>query len=62
MVVAAQRAARPQPRGRGPHSKHFEKALEVPCPFHGGKAKHLLKDCATMRGYIRGTLGQPGKA
>jgi hypothetical protein len=24
--------------------------------------KHLLKDCATIRGYIRGTLSQQGKA
>jgi hypothetical protein len=42
--------------------KHFEKALEGPCPFHGGQAKHLLKDCATIRGYIHGTHGQYDKA
>jgi hypothetical protein len=41
---------------------HFEKALEAPCPFHGGQTKHLLKDRATIRCYIRGTLGQQGKA
>jgi hypothetical protein len=37
---------------------HFEKALESPCPFHEGQAKHLLKDYATMKGYIYSTLGQ----
>jgi hypothetical protein len=42
--------------------EHFEKALEAPCPFHSGQAKHLLKDYATIRGYIRGTIGQQGKA
>ena len=36
--------------------------LKTPCPFHGGHAKHLLKGCATIRGYICGTLGQQGKA
>jgi hypothetical protein len=30
--------------------------------FHGGQAKHLLKDCATMRGYICNMLDQQGKA
>jgi hypothetical protein len=40
----------------------LEKVLEAPCPFHRRQAKHLLKDCATIRGYIHGTLGQPGKA
>jgi hypothetical protein len=42
--------------------EHFEKALESPCPFHGEQAKHLLKDYATMKGYICSTLGQQGKA
>jgi hypothetical protein len=41
----------------GAHPEHFEKALEAPCPFHGGQVKHLLKDSATIKGYIRGTLG-----
>ena len=62
MVAAADQVARPQPHGRGPCPEHFEKALEAPCPFHGGQAKRLLKDCATMKGYIRGTLDQQGKA
>ena len=42
--------------------EHFEKVLEAPYPFHGGKAKHLLKDCTTIMGYIRGTLGKQDKA
>jgi hypothetical protein len=37
--------------------EHFEKALEAPCSFHDGQAKHLLKDCSTIRGYIPSTLG-----
>ena len=62
MVATADRATRPQCRARGARPEHFDKALEAPCPFHGGQAKHLLKDCATMKGYIRGTLSQQGKA
>jgi hypothetical protein len=58
MVAAVDRAARPQPRRHGACPEHFEKALEAPYPFHSGQAKHLLKDCTTIRGYIRGTLGQ----
>jgi hypothetical protein len=38
--------------------KHFKKALEALCLFHEGEAKHLLKDYATIRGYICSTLGQ----
>jgi hypothetical protein len=49
---------RPQPCGRGTCSEHFKKVLEAPYPFHGGQAKHLLKDYATMKGYICGTLNQ----
>jgi hypothetical protein len=41
---------------------HFKKVLEAPFLIHRGQAKHLLKDCTTIRGYIRGTLGQQGKA
>ena len=62
MVTVANRAARPWPHERGTCLEHFEKALEAPNPFHGGQAKHLRKDCATMKGYIRGTLDQQGKA
>jgi hypothetical protein len=51
----------PQPHRWGAWPEHFEKALKTPCPFHGGRAKHLLRDCATIRGYIRDTLGQQGK-
>jgi hypothetical protein len=58
MVAMANRAARPQPHRRGARPEHYEKALEAPCPFHGGQAKHLLKDCATMKGYIRNTYDQ----
>jgi hypothetical protein len=57
MVATVDRTARPQPYGCAACPKHFEKTLEAPCSFHGGKAKHLLKGCATIRGYIRGTLG-----
>jgi hypothetical protein len=38
--------------------EHFKKVLEAPWPFHRGPVKHLLKDCTTIRGYIRGTVGQ----
>jgi hypothetical protein len=58
MVIAVDHAARPRPHGHAACLEHFEKALESPCPFHGGQAKHLLKDCNTMKGYIRSTLGQ----
>jgi hypothetical protein len=54
----ADRATRLQPRRRGARPNHFEKTLKDPYPFHGGQAKHLLKDYATVRGYIRSTLGQ----
>ena len=57
MSAVTDRAARPQPRGRGVRPERIKKALEAPCPFHGGQAKHLLKDYATLRGYIRGTIG-----
>jgi hypothetical protein len=56
MVAAADRAAMPQAHRWGTRPEHFEKALETLCPFHGGRAKHLLKDCAAIRGYIRNTL------
>jgi hypothetical protein len=49
------------PRGLGAHPECFEKVLEAPCPFHGGQMKHLLKDCAMIRGYIRDILIQQGK-
>jgi hypothetical protein len=62
MTVMADHVARPQPCGHDTCPEYFEKALEAPCPFHGGQAKHLLKDYATIRGYIDGTLGQQGKA
>jgi hypothetical protein len=62
MVATVDRAARPQPHKHSACPEHFERALEVPCLFHGGQAKHLLKDCATIRGYIYGTLSQQGKA
>jgi hypothetical protein len=62
MTVVADHVTRPQPCGHGTCPEHFEKALEAPCPFHGGQAKHLLKDYATIRGYVDGTLGQQGKA
>jgi hypothetical protein len=62
MGAVADHATRPQPRGCTTHPEHFEKVLEAPCPFYGGQVKHLLKDCTTIRGYIRGTLGQQGKA
>jgi hypothetical protein len=57
MVAAADCAVGPQPFGHAMCPEHFEKALEAPCPFHGGQAKNLLKDCAIIRGYIRDTLG-----
>ena len=57
-MAMADRTAKPQPRGRGASLEHFVKALKVPCPFHGGQAKHLLKGYATMKGYMRSTLGQ----
>jgi hypothetical protein len=57
MVVVADHTTRPQPYKRVACLEHFEKALEAPCLFHGEQAKHLLKDCATIRGYICGTLG-----
>ena len=62
MVAAVDHTTRPQPRGHGARPEHFEKVLEAPYPFHGGQAKHLLKDHATMKGYIHSTLGQQGKA
>jgi hypothetical protein len=62
MVAAADCAARPQPHGHDACPEHFEKALEAPCLFYRGPVKHLLKDYATIMGYIRGTLGQQGKA
>jgi len=62
MVAVADCATRPQPHGCATCPKHFEKELEAPCLFHKGQAKHLLKDYTTIRGYIRGTLGQQGKA
>jgi hypothetical protein len=40
----------------------LRRCSKAPYLFHGGQAKHLLKDCTTIRGYIRGTLGQQGKA
>jgi hypothetical protein len=58
MVAMADHAASPQPRRCAACLEHFEKALEAPYPFHSGQAKHLLKDYATIRGYIRGTIGQ----
>jgi hypothetical protein len=58
MVTAANPATRPQPHGRATHLEHFKKALESPRLFHGERVKHLLKDCATMKGYICSTLGQ----
>jgi hypothetical protein len=58
MVAAVDYAARPQPRGHAVRLEHFKKALKAPCPFHGGQAKHLLKDYTTISGYIHGTLGQ----
>jgi hypothetical protein len=58
MVATADHATRPQTRGRDARPKHFEKVLESPCSFHGGQARHLLKVCATMKGYIRSTLDQ----
>jgi hypothetical protein len=61
MVITVDHAARPQPHERAARPEHFEKALEAPCPFHEGPAKHLLEDYATIRGYIYGTLGQQGK-
>jgi hypothetical protein len=57
-VVVTDRVAKSQPRERGTCPEHFEKALEAPCPFHRGQLKHLIKDYATMKGYIRGALGQ----
>jgi hypothetical protein len=36
MVAMAKCATHPHPHGKGPCPEHFEKALEVPCPFHGG--------------------------
>ena len=62
MVAAVDYATRPQSHGWGMCPEHFEKALKAPHPFHQRQAKHLLKDCATMRSYICGTLGQLGKA
>jgi hypothetical protein len=61
MVAAADRAAWPQPHGWGAHPEHFEKMLEAPLPVPWEQAKHLLKDYATIRGYICGTHGQPSK-
>jgi hypothetical protein len=59
MVATAEHTARPQPRGGGgARPEHFEKGLEAPYLFHKGHLKHLLKDYATVRGYIRNTLGQ----
>jgi hypothetical protein len=60
--AATDHTARTQPRERGAHPKHFKKALKASCPFHGGQTMHLIKDYATIRGYICGTLGQQGKA
>ena len=62
MVAMVDRAVRPQTHGHGACPEHFEKALEALYPFHGRQAKHLFKDYATIRGYIRDTLGQQGKA
>jgi hypothetical protein len=61
MVAAADCTVGLQPFGHAMCPEHFEKALEAPCPFHGGQAKNLLKDCAIIRGYIHDTLGQKGK-
>jgi hypothetical protein len=55
MVVAANCATHPQPKGRGLHPEHFKEELKGPCPFHDGQGKHLLKDYVTMSSYIRGT-------
>jgi hypothetical protein len=49
MVAAADCTTRPQPKGRGQHLEHFERALDGPYLFHGGQVRHLLKDCETMR-------------
>jgi hypothetical protein len=62
MVVVADRANIPQPRGRAVSPEHLKKALEAPCSFHGGQVRHILKDYATMRGYIHSTLGPQGRA
>jgi hypothetical protein len=51
-------ATRPQPHRHVAHLEHFKKVLESPCPFHREQVKHLLKDSATMKGYICSTLGQ----
>ena len=40
----------------------MEKELESPYSFHGGQARYLLKDYATMKGCIRSTVSQYGKA
>jgi hypothetical protein len=57
MVDVADHAARPQPHGCGAFPEHFEKVLEAPYSFHKGPVKHLLKDCTTIRGNIRNTVG-----
>ena len=57
-MAAVDHTTRPQPHRRGAFLEHFEKALESPYPYHRGKAKYLLKDYATMKGYIHSTLGQ----
>ena len=62
MVAAADHATRPQPHWHTACPEHFKKVLKAPCQFHGGQAKHLLKDCATIKGYIRSTLDQQGMA
>jgi len=40
----------------------LQEGIEALCLFHGEQAKHLLKDYATMKGYIHSTLAQQSKA
>ena len=61
-MVVEDRATNPEPPARSPRLEHFENVLEAPFPFYGVLAKHLLKDCSTMKGYIYNTLDQKGKA
>jgi hypothetical protein len=44
------------------HAQNTSRRRSRPLPVSRGQAKHLLKDCATMKGYICDTLGQQGKA
>jgi hypothetical protein len=61
MVAAANRATRPQPKGRAHTPSTSRRSLRGPA-LSMGVGKHLLKDCVTMSSCIRGTLDLKCKA